>query len=114
MPYLFFAFLLTPISTEFPIWRFEVQETYIQQSKQITHVAGSGDHFPKRDTYPYIPKSISKILVPCAWFIYDQVAITVDASQKPVEAVLIGPLGDIMHIQENTLNSLKNRESFIS
>lgn len=29
--------------------------------------------------------------------------ITVDASQKLIEAALIGPVRDIMHIQEGTL-----------
>lgn len=46
-------------------------------------------------------------------FSISKLEITVNTGQKLMEAVLIGPIGDMMHTQEGTLLFLQNGDSFI-
>lgn len=39
--------------------------------------------------------------------------MTVDVGQRLMKVVLIGPVGDLMYIQEDVLPFLQNDESFI-
>lgn len=84
----------------------KVQETYIQWFNQTTHKGGVWrlltSRLPKGDTYPcntLILKCLSPILV----FSMIKLETTVDIGHILMETAFIGPVGDIMHIQEGIL-----------
>ena len=85
------------------MWRFEVRETY--STVQLDYSAGRvrrllTSRLSKRDTYPYNTKVNGKntCLSPVLASSMIRLKVTVNAGQKPMEVVLIGPVKDMMHI----------------
>lgn len=105
--------LLTPISSELYIWRFDVQKTYTQQSNQTTHMVVSRD-CKKEKLLPITPESTSETPAPMLVFSMIRLEITVDAGQKLIEVALISPVRDTTNIQECTLPFVQNGEFLYS